>query len=206
MSWVALFLIARRFGCMPNAECAGQIELRDGRRVLVRPLRADDVELLTAYFAHLSEASRRFYGPHRFDLETAERLCASADEPEAVRFVALLGDKHDVEMIGYMILSRDIDAKDRERYGDTLDYDHCACLAPSIADAYQSQGLGTQMGRHVLGCAKAMGLRHVILMGGVVDRNLRARRLYERLGFRYVRQFLTHGRETLLNHDMVIDL
>jgi RimJ/RimL family protein N-acetyltransferase len=191
---------------MPNAGCSGQVELRDGRQVLVRPLRMDDAELLADYFAHLSDASRRFYGPHRFDRETAEHLCANADEPNAVRFVALLEDDCGVEMIGYMILSRDIDSKDRERYGDMLDYDHCACLAPSIADAFQSQGLGTQMGRHVLHFARAMGLRQVILMGGVVDKNARARRLYERLGFRYVRQFWTHGRETLLNHDMVIDL
>ncbi|MBN1401081.1 MAG: GNAT family N-acetyltransferase [Anaerolineae bacterium] len=191
---------------MANTGCAGQIELYDGRQALVRPLRADDVELLSSYFAHLSETSRRFYGPHRFDRETAERLCADADEPEAVRFVALLEGNCDTEMIGYMILSRDIGDQDRERYGNELDYDHCACLAPSIADAYQNQGLGTRMARHVLHCAKAMGLRQVILMGGVVDKNLRARRLYERLGFRYVRKFWTHGRETLLNHDMVIDL
>jgi GNAT superfamily N-acetyltransferase len=82
-----------------------------------------------------------------------------------------------------------------------------ACLAPSIADAYQSQGLGTQMAQHVLTSARAMGVRRLILMGGVQATNARARKLYERLGFRYVRAFLTHyGGVEMNNYDMIVDL
>jgi RimJ/RimL family protein N-acetyltransferase len=52
-----------------------------------------------------------------------------------------------------------------------------------------------------------LGLSHVILMGGVMDENPRARRVYEKLGFQFVRSFETEaGGRRLLNHDMVAAL
>ncbi len=191
---------------MSNEECTGQIELRDGRSVTVRPLMPGDVELLSDYFAGLSETTRRHYGPHPFDRETADKLCACADDSQVVRFVAELDDGDGSVFIAYMILSQRISDDDRRRYGDSLDYGRSACLAPSVADTYQNQGLGTAMARHVLDCARRMGVYKVILMGGVVARNAQARRLYQKLGFREVRSFWIHSKEPLLNYDMVLDL
>jgi diamine N-acetyltransferase len=182
-----------------------QLTLRDGRAVTVCLLAADDVEPLARYFQSLSPRTRSFYGPHPFDRVTAEHLCALIGQDDTLRFVAHLEGIAKPEIIGYMILARKIWEDDRKRYGDCLDYERCACLAPSIADAYQEQGLGTQMGRHVVACAQAMGIRHLILMGGVQVRNERARRLYTRLGFRQVGEFWTTSPETLLNYDMLID-
>ena len=190
---------------MSSDEHATSITLRDGRTAMVRALRPEDSELLVSYFEGFSDASRRYYGPHAFDRETAERLCAEIDEAQEIRFIAILGEESDAEMIGYMILTRKISESDQKRYGNSLDLARCACLAPSIADAYQSQGIGTQMAEHVIARAQAIGLRQVILMGGVVAKNERARRLYESLGFRHVRDFCTQGKETLLNHDMIIE-
>ena len=187
-------------------DLTGQVTLRDGRIAMVRPLRADDVDRLTDYFARFSADSRRFYGPHPFDRATAERICANLGPEDGVRFVALLGEGDAAMIIAYMILARRIGESDRQRYGDRLDYAHCACLAPSVADDFQSQGLGTRMGQQVLAMARRLGLRQVILMGGVVAKNERARRLYERLGFRRMGEFTTHGKETLLNYDMLVDL
>ncbi|MFH1086031.1 MAG: GNAT family N-acetyltransferase [Chloroflexota bacterium] len=191
---------------MSDADLCARLTLRDGRTATVRPLRADDAERLADYFTRFSEGSRRYYGPHAFDRVTAERLCANLGPDDGIRFVATLGEGDAEQIIAYMILTPKIGDGDRQRYGDALDDGRCACLAPSVADAFQSQGLGTQMGQHVLASARRLGLRQVILMGGVVAKNERARRLYERLGFRRVREFTTHGQETLLNYDMVIDL
>jgi len=181
------------------------ITLRDGRQALVRPLRRGDVEPLTAYFLGLSPDTRQRYGPHPFDRPTAEALCASADDPQTTRFVATLPGPEGEKIIAYMILSRSIWEEDRRRYGPALG-DNCACFAPSVADAYQSQGLGAQMAAHVMAAAWAMGLRRVILMGGVQATNERAQRLYVRLGFTRVGEFWTQqGEHSILNYDMVLD-
>jgi diamine N-acetyltransferase len=187
---------------------AAQVALRDGRTARVRPLQADDVEALTALFMGLSPTTKRFYGPHPFDRVTAERLCAAIEQDASTRrFVAVLRDgRPDAEIIGYMILARQIHPDDQARHGHALDLAHCAALAPCVADAYQEQGIGTQMARHVLASARQMGLTQVILMGGVQARNVRAQRLYKRLGFRQVGEFWTHAPEELLNYSMILAL
>ena len=97
-------------------------------------------------------------------------------------------------MIAYMILTRRTAPGDAQRYGDRLRLGECASLAPVVADAYQNLGIGTQVARHVLSCAKDMGLAQVILMGGVLATNERARRFYEKLGFRRLAgEFWVHG-------------
>jgi RimJ/RimL family protein N-acetyltransferase len=180
------------------------LTLRDGRPAAVRPLGPDDVVPLTAYFLSLSEETRRRYGPHPFDAATAERLCAAWADPATVRFVAVLNDGTAAEIVAYMILTREIWSDDRARYGERLDAaGRTACLAPSVADAYQSQGIGGQMARQVLAWARETGLRQVILMGGVQAPNSRACRLYESLGFRRVGEFWTRNGE-LLNYDMML--
>lgn len=183
------------------------ITLRDGRVATVRPLRATDVELLATYFQNLSPATRRLYGPHPFDRATAEKLCASLDPSTTLRFVAVLDDGGpNPEIIGYMILTRQIGESDLARYGERIRPEVCGSFAPSIADAYQEQGIGTAMARHVLACARKMGLQQVILMGGVQARNERARHFYQKLGFQPQGEFWTHyGGEDLLNYDMLLE-
>jgi diamine N-acetyltransferase len=193
---------------------AQQIELDAQDAVLLRPLHPDDVDALTDFFLGLSETTRSCYGPHPFDRETAERLCAAADPQHPDRFVAILEPQNEAgvgsgAIIGYMILTRDIAESDIRRYaehGPELHLDACASFAPVIADAYQERGLGTRMARHVLACARPLGLTQVILMGGVLHRNPRAKHVYEKLGFREVGRFYTPNREDELNYDMILEL
>lgn len=193
---------------MPHPPYGTQVALPDGTPVEIRPLHPDDVDRLTDYFLSLSAATRSCYGPHPFDRETAEWLCDGADPQQPSRFVALTGTGDPRQIIGYMILTRDIDPSDLRRYaehGPRLELASCACFAPSIADAYQDRGLGTQMARHVLGCAPALGLTQVILMGGVLHRNPRASHLYAKLGFRRVGSFRSTNRPDELNDDMILE-
>jgi len=193
---------------MDNAALSTTVRLRDGRKVVLRPLGEGDVHLLGDLFCGLSEQTRSMYGPHPFNRETAAKLCAAVGDERTVRFVAVLGEgTPEAEMIAYMILSREIWPNDRKRYGATVPWDTTACLAPVVADAYQGQGLGSVMGEHVLACARTLGLSHVILMGGVLDENPRAKRLYQKLGFKQVRSFWTGaGSKRRFNHDMVVEL
>jgi len=187
---------------------AAQVALRDGQIAVVRPLQASDIEPLAVLFLGLSPATKRFYGPHPFDRATAEQLCRAAPhDRHTTRFVAVLHDgEAQAQIIGYMILTRRIHPDDKARHGHALDLAHCASFAPCIADAYQEQGIGTHMARHVLEVARQMGLRQVILMGGVQARNLRAKHVYEKLGFCQIGEFWTHGAEELLNYSMILEL
>lgn len=192
---------------MPDPRYSARVTLRDGRSATVRPLVPGDVEPLTALFLSLSQETRRMYGPHPFDRATAERLYASTGEAATVRFVAVLDDDSGgSQIIGYMILSRDIVQADRDRYGDKLQVEGSACFAPVIADDYQNLGIGTKMARHALACATEMGLKQVVLMGGVRAANERAEHFYRKLGFRRVGEFYSdyHG-EKLLSYDMILE-
>jgi RimJ/RimL family protein N-acetyltransferase len=193
---------------MQEPAYTAQVTLRNGLGARVRPLQTGDAPALAALFLSLSPATKRLYGPHPFDQITADLLCASiAQEPHTTRFVAVLRDgQADAAIIGYMILTRQIHPDDQARHGHALDLAHCAAFAPCIADAYQDQGIGTQMARHVLASGRQMGLRQVILMGGVQARNARGRHFYQKLGFRPVGEFWTHGAEELLNISMVNEL
>jgi len=187
------------------------LEMPDGQRLLVRPLRADDADALSRFFAGLTERTRSFYGPHPFDRETAERLCAQAADPRTVRFVALPEPwGPDREIIAYMILTRELGDDDPRRcaaHGHALDAQRTARFAPVVADAWQERGIGSRMARFVLGCAPALGLDRIILMGGVQERNIRARRMYERLGFRRIGYFdVERDGDILGNYDMMLDL
>ncbi len=189
-----------------QVECTAQIALRDGRSAIVRPLRASDIEPLTAYFEGLSEETKGCYGPHPFDRATAEKLCASINHAETVRFVAVLGDDTSTpEFIGYMILTRQMWPDDIVRYGEHLLQGQSACFAPSVADAYQNQGVGIQMARCVMASARTMGLQQVILMGGVLARNERAHHFYYKLGFVDVGEFRTGQQGEILNYAMVLN-
>jgi len=191
---------------MLDERLCDSIALLDGRRALVRPLAPSDVEPLSTYFLGLSQDTRRRYGPHPFDRATAEALCAAAGDGQVTRFVAALRGPTGDAIIAYMILTRTIWEEDRRRYGHALPGE-CGCFAPSVADAYQSQGIGIQMGAHVMAAARFLGLRRIILMGGVQATNYRARRLYTRLGFRRVGDFWTrHGEHRVPNYDMALDL
>ncbi len=185
-------------------ELQGTITLRDGRTAIVRPLEAGDSEPLTAFFLGLSERTKSRYGPHPFDRETAEKLCASIDNNHTIRFVAVL-DAVPTQFIGYIILSREIWSGDRERYSFLGSFDDTACFAPVIGDAFQNQGIGYQMGSHVLACARKIGLKRVILMGGVMAENDIARRVYTKLGFRQLGEFITHQHGDVLNYDMMAE-
>ena len=81
------------------------LALRSGAGATLRCLRDDDAELLGAYFARLSPRTRDFYGPHRFDQETADRLCEEArTDTEVARFVATVTDGYQAAGVGSAVM------------------------------------------------------------------------------------------------------
>ena len=180
--------------------------LRSGQTVKLRLLVRANAPQLGAYFLGLSEQTRRFYGPHRFDQETADRLCVENDYTRDLRMLATIGEGPQETVIGYFILLLGIREDDAGRYqelGLPLDAQTDCTLAPSLADAFQNQGLGSAMMRHLQQLAFRLGRKRMVLFGGVQAANVRAVHFYEKSGFHRVGDF-TNGAG--LNYDMICKL
>ena len=183
-----------------------EIRLSSGQPARLRPLRRDDAPRLGQYFIHLSAATRRVYAPHAFDQETADQICATLDSSQALRLLAVLGTGEAEQIIGYFILVFQVHEGDRQRYerlGITLDQDSDCTLAPSVADAHQSAGLGSIMLEHLRWIARSCGRRRMVLWGGVRQDNPRAVHFYRKFGFEEKGEFMAGG---VNNYDMIAQL
>ena len=94
----------------------------------------------------------------------------------------------------------DYDRDRWNRYGVVLNNHDFALLAPSVADKFQSLGLGNRMLLAMKNELKVMGRKHLILWGGVQDSNYKAMAFYEKNGFRYAGKFVYQG----MNIDMIL--
>jgi diamine N-acetyltransferase len=179
--------------------------LQSGQEILIRPLRDNDAAPLGEYFLGLSAETRARYGPHPFNQQTADEICATLDPGDIVRLVATVPGKGRERIIAYMLLKMGVLDGDQHRYearGIPLDPDTDCTFAPSVADDYQNQGIGSQMLRHILQAAPKLGRRRIALWYGVQATNDRAVHYYTRWGFRKVGEFFTD----MNNFDMILDL
>jgi diamine N-acetyltransferase len=186
-------------------EWTATVRLPSGQEVLVRPLRSDDASRLGGYLRGLSPESRGRYKPHRFDQQTVDAMCAALDYRDILRLVATVPGASGERIVAYMLLKIGVWEEDQRRYqalGIPLDPDRDGTFAPSVADDYQNQGLGSQMLRHILQLAPKLGRRRIVLWHGVQATNDRAVHFYTRWGFRKVGEFFTDKN----NYDMIFDL
>ena len=172
---------------------------------------AEDAQVLGPFFCGLSEDTRRRYAPHPFDQETADALCANVDYADTIRMLATISPPDAAvgqgQIIAYFILQLSVKDGDRDRYkklGIDLDSESDCVLAPSVADAYQDQGVGSLMMAHLLTVARRLGRKRMVLMGGVRGMNDRAIHFYKKHGFRTVGTF--DWPAGFLNYDMIMDL
>lgn len=188
------------------ASIARSVQLASGEAVRLRPLQRGDAGILGPYFLGLSAATRRFYGPHAFDQETADQICAGLDSSQALRLLATRGSGAAEEVIGSFILVFGVHEGDRKRYeqlGIGLDATTDCTLAPSVADAYQSAGLGSIMLDHLRRIARDCGRTRMVLWGGVRQDNPRAVHFYRKFGFEEKGQFMVGE---INNYDMIAPL
>ncbi len=183
------------------------VELPGGEQALLRPLTRNDAGMLGRYFLSLSDDTKRRYGPHPFDQATADQLCAETNYADTVRMLMTTGSGPDEQVIAYFILVLGVWDADRERYA-TLNMPLSATtdctLAPSVADAYQSKGVGNIIMQQVIATARRLGKTRMVLWGGVQATNTRAKNFYTKYGFQHVGDFENPpGRN---NHDMILSL
>lgn len=165
----------------------------------LRLLQQTDSDKLSDYFSQLSAATRQYFAPHPFDQATVASICATLNPAEIVRLVVT--DANDERILAYTLLLNGTvpsDTRRLEALGIDLDPSTDCSLAPSIADAYQSQGVGKFIMEKALSIAQATGKQRIILWGGVQAANQRAVNYYQKYGFVTINEFERNG----LKYDM----
>lgn len=186
--------------------------LRSGETATLRLLRHDDRLRLGTYLTGLSKATTDRWGPHGMDQATADTICATLDHTRMLRAVATVPDAAQGErLVAYQLVVWGVWESDRDRYarlGIALSETSDCTLAPSVADAYQDQGVGSAVATRLRAAAARVGRRRMVLWGGVQADNRRAVHFYGKLGFVKVGEFLSDAGErgTINNWDMIAAL
>ncbi len=145
-------------------------KLRDGRTVLLRPIKPEDEPLWLEMFQNFSEESIRYRffqiikdTPH----EIRVRYC-NIDYDREMAIVAELNEQGRRRILGVVRVSLEPDRKSGE-------------IAFIIADPWQGLGLGTKMVDHVIEICKDMKVE--TLYGIMLPDNYRAINLMKKMGF-----------------------
>jgi len=143
--------------------------LPDGRRVIVRPVSADDKPLLAWGVAHLSRESSylRFFSA-RTKLTAAElRYLTEVDHRDHEALVAVLADQPDV-LVGVA------------RFVRQTDDPQAAEVAVTIGDAFQGLGVGRHLLSLLMDAARDRGIQRFVAI--MLAENRGAHRLFRGAG------------------------
>jgi diamine N-acetyltransferase len=177
------------------------IQTKDNRNVLLQKLTANDFEELSDFLLNLSQKSKKRFGPHSFDGKSIAEVYS-----DSARFKGYIArDAETLAIIAYSILKIGFLEHDSLRlrsYGLTLDSKTDCTFAPSVADSWQGIGIGNSLFSFIIADLKAIGIKRIILWGGVQCTNTRAVNYYLKNGFTTLGQFEYNG----LNYDMICDI
>jgi len=148
--------------------------LRDGRTVLLRPIKPEDEPLWLEMFQKFSEEAIRYRffelikdTPHR----VRARYC-NIDYEKEIAIVAELAEMGQRHILGVVRLTMEPDKKKGE-------------IAFIVADPYQSLGLGTKLVEYMIEICQDLGMETIY--GMVLPYNVRAIRLLRKSGFAITR-------------------
>lgn len=166
---------------MTPASYSVQERLRDGRPIEIRALRPEDeADMLVAIDRTGAESrQRRFFVTKRGFSDAEKAFFMKIDFVNHVALVAEIDEGEGPAIVGggrYVIV----------KAGQ-------AEVAFMVVDAYQGQGIGMILTRHLAGLARAAGLKQ--LAADVLPGNLAMRRVLEKFGFR-----TTRGRDPQVVH------
>ncbi|MFH1123458.1 MAG: bifunctional GNAT family N-acetyltransferase/acetate--CoA ligase family protein [Pseudomonadota bacterium] len=146
-----------------------EVLLKDGSRILIRPIRRDDTERWLSFVSRLSDRTkyRRFHSLPRLGPEEALRFC-TVDYVNAFAFVAetIAGQTEKIVAIG--------------RYHRLPDK-HAAEVAFVVEDAYQGKGIGTKLVEWLAEVARDNGIRK--FEADVLDENRDMMTVFTDYGF-----------------------
>lgn len=166
-----------------------------------RKAQTADSEAIAIYFDKLSPASKKRFSPHPFDAGSIRHIV----QDTAVYLVFIAIHLPSDEVVAYAVLKKGSLQHDRHRltgYGITPDEETDCTLAPSVADAWQHAGLGSQLHQYIENELLQAGFRRIILWGGVQADNNPAVRFYQKHQYQTLGEFNYYG----LNYDMIRNL
>jgi GNAT superfamily N-acetyltransferase len=147
--------------------------LKDGRRVLIRPIRVDDVARNARFLDELSSPSKHFLflgGISRLSEDALKRLCAP-DYARDMAFVALEADA------ARSAAPRQVGVC---RYAGA-DSPQGAEISVAVADDWQHRGLGKRLLGRLIDYARMHGVQRLYSMDSMT--NARMRKLARDIGF-----------------------
>jgi len=147
------------------------VGLKDGRQGVIRPLATDDAVALGDFYATVPREDLRFYCPHPLTREKAAENAAAADSPYQVVLVLEAPDR---TIAGYAW------------YRWTEENASRSTLGICIRRDFQGVGAGQALLARLLEIAQEIGPPIVSLT--VQLANARGRALYQKMGFRVVRE------------------
>lgn len=158
---------------MPAASYSAHERLRDGRPVKIRALRLEDeADMLLAVARTGAESrQRRFFVTKRGFSDAEKAFFLKIDFINHVALVAEIDEGEGPAIVGG---GRYVVVKSGE-----------AEVAFMVVDAYQGMGIGLILTRHLVGLARAAGLKQ--MAADVLPGNLAMRRVLEKFGFRTAR-------------------
>jgi RimJ/RimL family protein N-acetyltransferase len=145
--------------------------LRDGRRIEIRALRPEDRDELLAAVGRASAQTiyRRFFGPHRREFTEQEiAFFLNVDFVNHVALAAVVEEGGRPTIVGgarYVM----VEPKKAE-------------VAFAVVDAYQGQGIGATLMRHLAAIAREAGLTELI--AEVLPENIPMLKVFEKSGLR----------------------
>lgn len=147
--------------------------LRDGRHVLIRPIRKDDVGRNAEFIEKLSTPSKHYLflgGVTQLSNTALRRLC-NPDYAHDMAYIAL-GLARDTGETGEQV------GVCRYAGADSI---KGAEISVAVADAWQHQGLGRKLLGHLIDYARAHGVARLYSMDAID--NTRMRKLAREVGF-----------------------
>lgn len=178
------------------------VNTKHNKTVLLRKLTADDFDRLHLYLQNLSNESKRRFGPHPFDKESIISFYSTGSGNTGYLAECL----ETKAIVAYAIIKTGYiphDAYRFQSYGITLNNDTDCTFAPSVADEWQSCGVGNAMFTFILEDLKDTTINRMILWGGVQASNIRAVNYYTKYGFKKTGSFHDNNGE---NYDMYFSI
>ena len=148
-----------------------KVKLRDGREVLLRPIKPEDEPLEAEMFTKFSEKTKklRFFGKIK---DITHEMLVKYTQIDYDREIAIIAESEG-KMMGVVRLK-------------TNPYDGDAEFAIAVADPYQNNGLGGQMRDYMLEIARDKGIKKVFVYFG--DENKKAKHVFEKKGFKTIKE------------------
>jgi len=145
------------------------VTLRDGTKVLLRPLTPADAGLYPDFLREVTadDLRLRFFAPMRQVSPVLIDKLIHYNPARAMAFIAI--EESTAKMLGVVRLHDDDS-------GDSAEF------AILVRSRLKSRGLGSMMMKHMIGCARDKGLKHV--RGQVLAENTSMLTMCRELGFR----------------------